>query len=647
MGRIRVLTDKVANQIAAGEVVERPASVCKELIENALDAGATQIRVELRGGGRSLIKVSDNGCGMHRDDALLAFERHATSKLRTSEDLLAIATLGFRGEALPSIASVARVTLTTRPEDSETGTAVEINGGTLRNVRDEARPPGTSISVRNLFFNVPARRKFLRTERTELSHALRTVTHYSLANLDKAFDLLNEHGSQLQVTPVATHRERVYQIFGSELLEQLVRIDPVAENELGLERDGGADGAAESSRPTLRLDGFVSEPQFHRSNRNAFYIFVNGRLVRDSLIQKAIAKGYENLMPSGVYPFVLLFLEIAPEEVDVNVHPAKTEVRFRSPTRVFEFVREAVRARLIAAKPSADLPPAAVIDHSLSVVPDVPSSADVPPPVFGPGTFQRNPDGPRTPSPKALEFPSQPRRPAYRTPPPQGPAPSAQPPSGGLVPEPAAPHSGEPLADLSPSNLGKLADLRLLGQLFDSFIVAAGDDGVWIIDQHVAHERILFEQVLAARLHGRPDVQRLLTPIVMTLTPSQLAVYQELAEELEGNGFEIERFDGRSVAVKAAPGELSAKEVETLLRELLDDSRDGVDAMSLGDLRRRMAASIACHASVKMNMPLTEEKMRWLLVELAKSDCPMACPHGRPIALRYGTREILKAFHRI
>ena len=195
--------------------------------------------------------------------------------------------------------------------------------------------------------------------------------------------------------------------------------------------------------------------------------------------------------------------------------------------------------------------------------------------------------------------------------------------------------------------MGKLANLRLLGQLLDSFIVAAGDDGVWIIDQHVAHERILFEQVLAARLHGRADVQRLLTPIVMTLTPSQTAVYQELAEELGGNGFEIERFDGRSVAVKAAPAELSAKQVEALLRELLDGSRDGASSMSLGDLRRRMAATIACHAAIKINMPLTTEKMSWLLVELAKSDCPMACPHGRPIALRYGTREILKAFHRI
>ena len=641
MGRIRVLTDKVANQIAAGEVVERPASVCKELIENALDAGATQIRVELRGGGRGLIKVSDNGCGMHRDDALLAFERHATSKLRTAEDLLSIATLGFRGEALPSIASVARVTLSTRAEDGDAGTVVEINGGTLRNVRDEARPPGTAIAVQNLFFNVPARRKFLRTERTELSHALRAVTHYSLANLDKAFDLLTEHGSQLHVTPVSTHRERVYQIFGSELLEQLVRIDPVAEGELGLRPDAGEQASGESLGPPLRLNGFVSEPQLHRSNRNSFYIFVNGRLVRDSLIQRAIAKAYENLMPSGVYPFALLFLEIAPEEVDVNVHPAKTEVRFRSPSRVFDFVRDAVRSRLIAAKPSAELPPSAAIDHSLSGLPAAP------PPMPGIPAFPRASAGTRGTAADRLEFPSRPQRRSFGPSPAFEPSASPQPSAAGPVPEPASPHGGEALADLSPSNLGKLADLRVLGQLFDSFIVAAGEDGVWIIDQHVAHERILFEQVLAARLHGRPDVQRLLTPIVITLTPSQSAVYQDLADELEGSGFEIERFDGRSVAVKSAPAELSAKEVETLLRELLDDSGDGAASMSLGDLRRRMAASIACHASVKMNMPLTEEKMRWLLVELAKSDCPMSCPHGRPIALRYSTRDILKAFHRI
>ena len=647
MGRIRVLTDRVANQIAAGEVVERPASVCKELIENALDAGATQIRVELRGGGRSLIKVSDNGCGMHRDDALLAFERHATSKLRTAEDLLSIATLGFRGEALPSIASVARVTLSTRAEDGDAGTVVEISGGTLRNVRDEARPPGTAIAVQNLFFNVPARRKFLRTERTELSHALRAVTHYSLANLDKAFDLMTEHGSQLQVTPVSTHRERVYQIFGGELLEQLVRIDPVAEGELGLRRDAEEQASEGSSGPALRLNGFVSEPQLHRSNRNSFYIFVNGRLVRDSLIQRAIAKAYENLMPSGVHPFVLLFLEIAPEEVDVNVHPAKTEVRFRSPARVFDFVREAVRSRLIAAKPSADLPPAAVIDHSLPGVRDGLPGPVSPPAVPGTAAFPRASAGTRGSVADTLEFPERSYRPRFGASPALEPSAPAQPSATALVPEPASPHSGEPLADLSPSNLGKLANLRLLGQLFDSFIVAAGDDGVWIIDQHVAHERILFEQVLAARLHGRPDVQRLLTPIVITLTPSQSAVYQDLADELEGSGFEIERFDGRSVAVKAAPAELSAKQVETLLRELLDDSGDGSASMSLGDLRRRMAATIACHAAIKINMPLTEEKMRWLLVELAKSDCPMACPHGRPIALRYGTREILKAFHRI
>ena len=645
MGRIRVLADNVANQIAAGEVVERPASVCKELIENALDAGATQIRVELRGGGRSLIRVSDNGCGMLRDDALLAFERHATSKLRTSEDLLSIATLGFRGEALASIASVARVTLATRSADSEAGTVVEISGGKLRHVRDEARSPGTSIEAKSLFFNMPARRKFLRTERTELSHALRAVTHYSLANLDKSFDLLTEHGSQLHVTPVATHRERVYQIFGRDLLEQLVPIDPVAESDPGPRPEGGEGAPEEVGGLPLRLGGFVSEPQLHRSSRNGFYIFVNGRLVRDSLIQKAVAKAYENLMPSGVYPFVLLLLEIAPEEVDVNVHPAKTEVRFRSPARVFEFVREAIRARLIAAKPSADLPPAAVIGHGLAGrAAERPGSGPAPA-LPEPASHAPAIGGLRGTPAAGLGFHPPGRQPAFRTA--LTGAPAAPPPASEPVSDPAPPHGGEALADLSPASLGKLANLRLLGQLLDSFIVAAGDDGIWIIDQHVAHERILFEQVLAGRLHGRPAVQQLLAPIVVTLTPSQAAVCQDLAAELAGNGFEIERLDERSVAVRTAPSELSPRQVEELLRELLDGSPDGASGMSLGDLRRRMAATIACHAAVKINMPLTAEKMRWLLVELAKSDCPMACPHGRPIALRYGTREILKAFHRI
>ena len=328
MGRIQVLSDRVANQIAAGEVVERPASVCKELIENALDAGASRLRIELRGGGRSLIEVRDNGSGMSRDDAMLAFERHATSKLRKADDLLSIATLGFRGEALPSIASVSRVLLRTRAADEEAGTAVEIHGGRLRDVRDEALAAGTVVSVRNLFYNLPARRKFLRTEKTELAHVVRIATHYSLANLDKSIDLRNESGVLLAVTPVASRRERVYQVFGGDVLDRLVELDPV-ERQLPL---AAARYGNEPETAAMRISGFVSEPQDQRRNRNSVYIFVNQRLVRDSLIQRAILAGYEHLMPKGVFPFALLFLEIPPAAVDVNVHPAKTEVRFRSPS---------------------------------------------------------------------------------------------------------------------------------------------------------------------------------------------------------------------------------------------------------------------------------------------------------------------------
>lgn len=634
MGRIQVLTDRVANQIAAGEVVERPASVCKELIENALDAGATRLRIDLKGGGRNLIEVSDNGSGMGRDDAMLAFERHATSKLREVGDLMEISTLGFRGEALPSIASVARVLMRTRPSGDETGTAVEIHGGRLRDVRDEALAPGTTVTVRNLFYNVPARRKFLRTEKTELAHATRVATQYSLAHLDKSIELRNEHGSLLAVTPVATLRERVYQVFGADTLERLVEL---AEVEQPVEPADGEGGS-------MRLAGFVSEPQSQRSNRNSIYIFINQRLVRDSLIQRALAEAYENLMPKDVYPFALLALEIPPALVDVNVHPAKTEVRFRAPSAVFQFVRDTVRAQLIANKPAAHLP---LPSKSEQRVPAFAPRADAGLPVPRVGPAEAGRSLPRTSGTFGLPPVAPHRPPAHQGAPPQGFArrgsdgvPEAFGAEGGL-------HSRDPLADHRPDSLVDLSGLQLLGQIHDSFIVAAGSDGLWIIDQHVAHERILFEKVLAERLNGRAAMQRLLVPIVLTLTPGQAVAYDELAEELAGNGFEIERLDGRAIAVQSAPAELSATHVEALLQDLLDDSRERGTGLGLADLRKRMAATIACHAAIKINTPLATEKMTWLLEELARSECPMSCPHGRPIALKYGTREILKAFHRV
>ncbi len=629
MGRIRVLPDRVANQIAAGEVVERPASVCKELLENALDAGATQLRIDLKAGGRSLVKVGDNGSGMNRDDAMLAFERHATSKLRAADDLLSIATLGFRGEALPSIASVSRLLLQTRPADESSGTAVEIDGGRMRDVRDIAHAPGTTIAVRNLFFNVPARRKFLRTEKTELSHALRTATHYSLAHLDKAFQLRNEHGTLLNVTPVATLRERVYQVFGGELLDRLVELDVAGE---------ASDGAGEDDQ---RLTGFVSEPQAQRTNRNAYHIFVNSRMVRDSLIQKAVGAAYENLMPHGVYPFVLLFLDIPPGEVDVNVHPAKTEVRFRNPSRVFDFIRNAIRATLIDAKPASSLPePRQIEQRGFTPAAGVAASPGIAAP---PASGVPVPPSERLPFPAAARVSSGSWA-ASATVEPRMPAVEPLPPSAS---QDDLEHSRAPLVDRGPASLGSLGGLRLLGQLDDSFIVAAGEDGIWIIDQHVAHERILFEKVLADRLHGTCQMQGLLTPVVLTLTPDRMVAYEELAEEFRANGFEIEPFGGRTVAIKAVPAELRAQQVESLMHELLDVPNENGERPGLGYLRKRMAATIACHAAIKVNMPLSEEKMRWLLEELARSDCPMSCPHGRPIALKYATQDILKAFHRI
>src|SRR5580658_2737439 len=366
MGQIRILSDQVANQIAAGEVVDRPASAVKELLENALDAGAHRIRIEVEGGGRKLIRVADDGQGMNRDDALLAFERHATSKLRTTNDLLSIATLGFRGEALPSIASVARVTLETATgEGGEssgsreaagthpvTGTHIDIAGGKILRVEDAALPRGTTISVSDLFFNTPARRKFLRAESTELAHVTALVTHYALAHPEKHFELVSASHTIVSAPPVARTAERIYQIFGKETLAQLLPV--AAESHLahaGLpepppwKRELPKDPDEPAKPPgTLRLTGFYSKPELQKLNRNSIYIFVNKRLIRDRLLLHAIVEAYRNVIPPTSFPVVLLFLEMPPEEVDVNVHPAKTEVRFRQQSLVHDFVRDSLRA---------------------------------------------------------------------------------------------------------------------------------------------------------------------------------------------------------------------------------------------------------------------------------------------------------------
>ena len=695
MGRIRILADQVANQIAAGEVVDRPASVVKELLENALDAGAGRIRVEVEAGGRRLIRVADDGCGMNRDDALLAFERHATSKLRTADDLLSIATLGFRGEALPSIASVARVTLDTAtgPEAGQdpAGTHLEIAGGKIHRVEDAALPRGTTLAVADLFFNTPARRKFLRAESTELAHVTALVTHYALANPEKHFELISATHTILSAPPVSRTAERIYQIFGKDTLAQLL---PVAA-EVPLERAGLPEPPPwkrDESEPvrapgSLRLSGFYSKPELQKLNRNSIYIFVNKRLIRDRLLLHAIVEAYRNVIPPTSFPVVLLFLEMPAEEVDVNVHPAKTEVRFRQQTLVHDFVRDSLRAALVKARPAAgflaalDASPAAspsLMPPAASPLPGSPDS-DAPPganadPAAIPHPAEAEPfhltPRPLTPVPGQLDFDSRNQATSnsgangwdqngwgaaaaalFR---PLAGAPAECSPNHADSSSYAANASAAATqveAEQAAASLNQLGSLRPLGQLRDSFILATGPDGLWIIDQHVAHERVLFERILRDRQVERVQRQRLLMPLLVELKPAQMVVFARIAEELERNGFEVEPFGPQTLAVKAAPVGLEGAALERTLAEVIDqsaaDSGETAQNDELGSLRRRIAASIACHSAIKINTALDPVRMEWLLLELAKTSHPTSCPHGRPIALLYSWKEIQRAFHRI
>jgi DNA mismatch repair protein MutL len=654
MGKIRVLSDQVANQIAAGEVVERPASVVKELLENSLDAGATRIRVEIEAGGRKLIRIVDNGHGMGRDDALLAFERHATSKLRSSDDLLSIATLGFRGEALPSIASVARVTLETRAAEDEAGTVMEIAGGNLLRVEDAGLPQGTTIAVRDLFFNTPARRKFLRAEQTELGHVAALVTHYALAHPQKHFELHSATQALLVAPAVTNAGERLFQIFGRETFERLI---PVAA-EIDFARAGLPEPPpwkrAEDYEPPapgfVRLSGFVSKPELQKLNRNSIYVFVNGRLIRDKLILHAFNEAYRNIIPPTSFPVVLLFLEMPAQEVDVNVHPAKTEVRFRQGSFVHDFVRDSVRTALMNARPAASffqaLHSGPTASESLMVdVSPLPGADEA---LYQPRELVEQSEGAIEPGDVAsfelrerlvvesagrLEFSGAGMAVGYGD--------SAGP---GLKGETWGTQSDE---GSEPGTLNALASLKPLGQLRESFILAVNEEGLWIVDQHVAHERVLFEKILRERKVEAVQRQRLLMPVLVELLPEQMVTFAEIAEELERNGFEAEPFGPRTLAVKATPVGLEGKELERVLEEVLGVTEKSAQVENEELRRTRIAASIACHAAIKVNMPLEPAKLDWLLRELGKTEHPMSCPHGRPIALRYSLRDIQRAFQRI
>ncbi len=660
MSKIRVLPEALANKIAAGEVVERPASVVKELLENSLDAGALSVEIDVDAGGRRLIRIQDDGEGMIPDDALLAFERHATSKLHRADDLMEIATLGFRGEALPSIASVSRLHLETQHESSPVGASVEINGAKLSGVKEIARSRGTTITVRDLFFNVPARKKFLKSDSTELGHIVNCVTQYALAHPEGHF-LLRSAGSQIfNLQPVEAQRERVYQVFGGDLLKQLVEVQ--GEVPIFYQNEEQDADKPQGHRDWIRVHGFISKPEVHKLNRNSLYFFINRRMVRDRIIMHAVGEAFRNILPAGIFPVALLFIEMPLREVDVNVHPSKTEVRFRHQSLLHDFLRDTIRKALMEARPQTSFPAAR---HAASGPGDSPFDTPAVEELSFPGTPPRL-DLPKrsglednlvltaavpAPANKVLPF----RAEEALTVSSAGLESSAsglesRAPWQPVTPEvTAVPSSGTPF-------YGQSADPVLvahsqfgivpLGQIDNSFIVAADGGALLIIDQHVAHERVLFEKVLRQRGEGKVESQRLLLPLIIQITPRQQVILENITPELAACGFEVEPFGRKTIAIKAAPADLSSADVQQLLGELLEGLERETQAISLSRLREKIAASVACHAAIKINMHLEHSKMVWLIDELQKTQYPMSCPHGRPIVLRYEKNEILKAFKR-
>ncbi len=664
MSRIRILPEAVANKIAAGEVVERPASVVKELLENALDAGAKTIRIEIESGGKRMIRVIDDGHGMTHDDALLAFERHATSKLRSADDLLSIATLGFRGEALPTIAAVSRLLLESRDAAEAEGTRIEFANGKLISVKPAGLPAGTTLSVADLFYSIPARRKFLKADTTELGHIASLVTHYALANPDKQFVLSTPTQTIIDCPPVEKLADRVYQLFGRQALDELVEIPAVAAPFRTAITEPALD--PEEEKATLTISGFTSRPEIQRPNRNGIYIFVNKRLVRDRLILHAIHEAYRNIHPNAIFPATLLFLEMPYDEVDVNVHPAKIEVRFRRSQFVHDATRDAIRQALINARPIASFAVAAGTlapqqpqdisawsggGSSRTPITSAPVTSGIPRAVIPP--MEEIGLGSGVASDGGFDLSSAPMQAVEQRF-------SFEPGSsfsGGAAPlAPPASVDSNWMANLAgangdqPASLphpDQIADLKPLGQVSSSFIVAVNGEGLWIVDQHVAHERVLFEQHLEARRAGKVESQRMLMPMVVQLSPRQIVTYEKIAEELAANGFEVEPMGPRSFAIQSMPAGIISSDAEKLLTEILDGIERENAAISIATLQAKIAASTACHAAIKINMPLDQTKMEWLLGALAKTDCPMSCPHGRPVVLRYSVKEIERAFHRI
>ncbi len=597
MARIRLLPESLSNKIAAGEVVERPASVVKELVENSLDAGSRQIVVEIKQGGRRLIRVSDDGTGMSADDALLCLERYATSKISRDQDLFAIRTLGFRGEALPSIAAVSRFTLVTRDRASESATRIEVHGGRIQKVTEVGAPVGTVVTVSDLFYNTPARRKFLKRVETEMGHIADTVVAMALGRPEVSFELVHNGRRVRRFGKCPSQSERVKQILGE-----------------GIEREffplRFCDGY-------LELKGWIGRPSVVRSTSRGIYVFVNGRRVSDRLVQHALFEGYAGRLLKGRYPLAVLYLKLPCDQVDVNVHPTKHQVRFTDSRRIHDTIRDQVAAVLAGMDRPRWRPPSA-----------------------------GNADRPEQPRIRFARIGFESQTPAVEE---QRPTPARGEKDGGFPVLPAGGSKDGPGNDsgaLQEQEGGLFGQLEVIGQFGGSYIVGQAADDLIIVDQHAACERIAYEALKKAALAKRPESQRLLVPQTLELGFSEAHILEILAAHLASWGLEVEPFGGNSFVIKSYPVLLDPADLEDTVRQMVEVAAETGLEQNLEKTLENCLKTMACHNSLRAHHRLNREQMEQILVRLDGCDDPFHCPHGRPTYVRWSLRELEKAFGR-
>jgi len=620
MTRIRILPEILSNKIAAGEVVARPASVVKELVENSIDAGSTRIIVEIEQGGRKLIRVSDNGQGMGRDDALLCLERYATSKIATDPDLFAIRTLGFRGEALPSIASVSRFTLISRETDADVGTQIEVAGGRINKVSDAGAPPGTLITVAGLFYNTPARRKFLKSIDTEMGHIADTIASMALCRPAVQFRLSHNNRIVKSWAPAAEPMDRVADVLGAAIKKELYTVDRATAD--------------------IEVSGWVASPRMNRSTARGIYLFVNGRWVKDRVIQHALFAGYSGRLMKRQYPVSVLFLRVPFDQVDVNVHPTKHEIRFVRQKMVHDTVRDAVVDALRQSDPTrwkANEPRSTELVQGPATVSEPHAEYEMP--STHDHSFTQVGDAVDRKAASSDHAAGAENR--------QKSVPSADPVTIPAPPIDPTACYGKPAHQALLWKPRFFADLTVIGQYKGTYIICESQDGLMLIDQHAAHERIVFEQLKRHYNARRPAAQRLLLPETIDLGFRETHILEKLAPELDRFGLEIEPFGGNTFVVKAVPTLLDSSGISGLVTQLVEKTAElGVGA-EMETILDECLMVMACHNAIRAHQQLTGTQIKAMLEQLDACDNPSHCPHGRPIWIQWRVKDLEKQFQRI